>query len=221
MKLSGPQRWGLYGLALALTLAAVVWVERGSEDTAVVPTADRPAAETAQAPAERTKYSALGIDGLPMRAQEDAQGDPFSARSWDEMAAAEARRDAPPRPVVPQPPPMPFTYMGRLIEDKQVAVFLTRGEQHYIVRKGDMLERSYRVEEIGDNGMVLTYLPLKRKQQLSFDSAGGEGARGRGRAARNDDRDLPPEIGGGSEQEDAAWQGGGQISAKSVERDDE
>jgi len=223
MKLTSRQRWAVYGIALVLTLGAVVWVERASDESTPVAVApEKPdTAEQARTTEESRKRSALGIDGLPTRTHENANGDPFSPRSWEQMAAEEARRDQPPpRPVVPQPPPMPFTYMGKLIEGKETRVFLTRGEQHFIVRQGDTLEHRYRVEEIGENGMVLTYLPLKRKQQLSFASAGDDARSGRARPARYDEANDAVDTHDSPEEADPAWQSGGQISRNNPEQDE-
>ena len=71
---------------------------------------------------------------------------------------------------VPQPPPLPFSYMGKLVEGKVTTIFLTHDDENYIARLGDTINERYRVEEIGEDQMVLTYLPLKRRQHLAYET---------------------------------------------------
>lgn len=179
MNLSPTLRWALYGIALVGAIGAAIWVERDGADPAVVASAPeqqdssetQPSSQIGTAADETRKYSALGINGLPTRSHDGASADPFSPRSWKQMAADAARRDAPPRrPPVPQPPPLPFSYMGKLVEGKVTTVFLTNDDENYIARLGDTIDENYRVEEIGEDQMVLTYLPLKRRQHLAYET---------------------------------------------------
>jgi hypothetical protein len=201
MNVSPTLRWGFYGVALALAIGATLWVERDNEDAAVVSIAhaqqaspETPTGSPADTTTDETrKHGALGIDALPTRSYNGANTDPFSPRSWKQMAADAARRDAPPRPPpVPQPPPLPFSYMGKLVEGKVTTVFLTDDEQNYIARLGDTIEDDYRVEAIGENGMTLTYLPLKRRQQLAFDADTAPRSKStpRTRSTNGDDNDM-------------------------------
>ena len=96
-------------------------------------------------------------------------GNPADARSWAEAEAAR-RSAAPPPPSSPQAPPLPFTYMGRMIDGKRVAVFLTNGngDRTWVVRPGDKIDDVYRVDAIGEGTITLTYLPLDVRQELSL-----------------------------------------------------
>ena len=47
-------------------------------------------------------------------------------------------------------------------------MFLAKQDRNYIVRAGDTIEGTYLVEKIGDEALVLVYLPLKAKQTLAF-----------------------------------------------------
>ena len=179
MNLSPTLRWALYGVALVGAIGAAIWVERDGADPAVVANAPerqdspktQPSSQTGTAADETREDSALGIDSLPTRSHHGASADPFSPRSWKQMAADAARRDAPPRPPpVPQPPPLPFSYMGKLVEGKVTTIFLTHDDENYIARLGDTINERYRVEEIGEDQMVLTYLPLKRRQHLAYET---------------------------------------------------
>jgi hypothetical protein len=77
----------------------------------------------------------------------------------------------PPKPVPPPPPnapPLPFTYLGKKVEDRQWEVFLARGEQTYIVRDQTVIDGAYRVESIRPPILSITYLPLNQVQTLTI-----------------------------------------------------
>jgi len=114
----------------------------------------------------------LDLGRLAGRIQRDAAGELFHALSWAGLAAEEVRRNAPPPPPPPQAPPLPFTFMGKLIDANEVTVFLTNGIQNWVVGAGDTIEAAYRVDAIGDRVMTLTYLALGQQQALAI----GEGA---------------------------------------------
>ncbi|HLU77638.1 MAG TPA: hypothetical protein VKZ48_07035 [Burkholderiales bacterium] len=198
MRLTSAQRWSVYAAGLAVAIGAAVWVDREGDDAAVMPSAfanASPLPPAAEAPPDdEQKHAALAIDGLPVRDYSGANGDPFSPRSWKEMAVQEAMRDAPPLPPPePQPPPLPFSYMGKLIDGKETTVFLTRNDRNYVARVGETLDSVYRVEEIGEDDMVLVYLPLKHRQEMSFerDAMPVASVASRGRRAPIDDGDSP------------------------------
>ena len=81
------------------------------------------------------------------------------ARSADEIAAA-------PAPMPPAPPPVPFTYLGRLAEGEQTTVFLAAGDRNLVVKAGDVIDNTYRVDEVGERVLMLTYLPQNVQQPL-------------------------------------------------------
>lgn len=77
----------------------------------------------------------------------------------------QAQRVAPPAPTAP---PLPFVYMGKILNDGNRAVFLTRNDKPYIARAGDVLDGTYRVDAIQPPTLELTYLPLSQKQTLDI-----------------------------------------------------
>jgi hypothetical protein len=83
------------------------------------------------------------------------------ARPADQIAAA-----PPPPPPPPAPPPMPFTYLGRLAEGPQTTVFLAAGDRNLVVKAGDVIDNTYRVDEVGERMLMLTYLPQNVKQLI-------------------------------------------------------
>jgi hypothetical protein len=93
-----------------------------------------------------------------------ARRDLFSARNWNPPP--------PPAPVVEAPPPMapplPFAYLGKKLEAETWEVYLSRGEQTFIVREGQTLDGTYRIDKIAPPSMALTYLPLGQPQTLTI-----------------------------------------------------
>jgi hypothetical protein len=66
----------------------------------------------------------------------------------------------------PPAPPLPFRYIGRVVQDGRVEVLLLRGAQHFSVAAGDTLGAQYRVERVSEAEVVFTYLPLNIQQSL-------------------------------------------------------
>jgi hypothetical protein len=199
MAIPAKQRWILYCVALALTLIAVRWA--GGQDPANSRAAGasrgneaaRPAREASASTAATEQVPELRLDRLGTRSPAAPAGDPFQARSWAPPPDPEATRPRP--PPRPQAPPLPFTYMGKMMDGNTIVVFLANEDRNYVARVGETLDGTYRVERIADNELVVTYLPLKIKQTLPLGgdtgtaSASAPAPRAQGRAARRNDED--------------------------------
>lgn len=72
------------------------------------------------------------------------------------------------RPAKPVAPPLPYVYMGKMLERGELTIFLTRQDKPYVVHAGDVLDNQYRVDAIHPPVVELTYLPLKQKQVLNI-----------------------------------------------------
>jgi hypothetical protein len=109
----------------------------------------------------------LDLDALAARSEEmpvdeaSRKVDPFAPRSFSAPAAA----DAPKAPQKPVAPPLPFRYLGKMLEDGRLAVFLAHGEESLSVSAGQRIG-DYRVDKVTESEVVFTYLPLKTKQTL-------------------------------------------------------
>jgi len=177
MAIPAKQRWIIYAVALALTLVAVRWAggQDGAENgVAAARQADEAAKPARGAPAGAAateRVPEVRLDLLGSRTSPAPAGDPFQARSWAPAPEPEpaSRRRLPPPP--PQAPPLPFAYIGKLVEDATTTVFLARQDRNYVVRAGDTIDGTYRVERIADEALVVTYLPLKIQQTLPFGEA--------------------------------------------------
>jgi hypothetical protein len=140
--------------------------------TRATPT-DRPADTTAAAPprplAEQRQRS------IP-----SAQGNAFAVLHWLPPAPVAAPAPSSPPVIAPPPPapapsapPLPFVFVGML--EKGTArpqAFLAKGEALLIVGAGDVLDnKTYRIESLSPQEVVMTYLPLNLRQTLR--AAGG------------------------------------------------
>lgn len=171
----------LGGAAVATLLAALFAPEdegsivgpatatpRQMERVAVAPLAA--ATATAAAPANR----ALAIE--PRRALEDEEAATlFAKQSWqpetpkkimlDQQAAQAALPAA--RVDANSPPPLPFQFLGRFVDEGKAAYFLQAGERNVVARPGDTLEERYRFDGVVQGALQFTYLPLNLKQTLA------------------------------------------------------
>ncbi|MDE1164590.1 MAG: hypothetical protein PW845_04220 [Pseudomonas sp.] len=101
-------------------------------------------------------------------------GDLFAAKSWKPLATLATVTEQPVNPTTvvqaPSAPPMPFQFIGRLDDRRDLQVFLQNGEKIYVVRKGDVIDDTWRIETISDKELRLVYLPLHLAQTLSVGS---------------------------------------------------
>jgi len=95
----------------------------------------------------------------------------FDSKSWYTPPPVQV---APVPAYVPPPQPMapalPFTFTGRMLDGKEVTVFLSRGDQHYTVKEKDVLDDTYRIDKISEGEAVLTHLPTNTQQTLLFNT---------------------------------------------------
>lgn len=97
----------------------------------------------------------------------------FAAQSWyvPPPPAPLMVTAPPPPPTPPSAPPLPFKFIGKLDDRQQLQVFLLRGEQVLVVREGDLIDKTYKVQRIDAERMTLVYLPLDIAQSLAVGSA--------------------------------------------------
>lgn len=169
------------GGALAATLLAAQWVsgEDGGEDGGTdleqsvesrIPrkesrtTESRVASEAPRETANEAEH--LQLERLERRKFSAQAGDIFRRQSW-------APPPPPPsKPPPPSPPPLQFKYLGRVIEGDETRVFLALAERNYIVKPGENIDSQYRMDEVSDHAITLTYLPLNAKQMLAIAGSG-------------------------------------------------
>ncbi|MCC7597261.1 hypothetical protein IGS61_07170 [Janthinobacterium sp. FW305-129] len=127
-------------------------------------------ATAAAAPANR----ALAIE--PRRGLDDEKAATlFAKQSWqpetpkkimlDQQAAQATRTVA--AVDANAPPPLPFHFLGRFVDEGKAAYFLQAGERNVVARPGDTLEERYRFDGVVQGALQFTYLPLNLKQTLA------------------------------------------------------
>ena len=80
------------------------------------------------------------------------------AREEAAARAAAAARELANQPVVPQPPPIPYTYLGRFGPSSRPIAVLTVGEEIHNVLLGDILDGKFRLVTIGLESVELEYV---------------------------------------------------------------
>jgi hypothetical protein len=166
-----PRQLALGG-ALAVTLAATAWVATRPEDDT---------ASTVAAPARRA------VSVAPSSAASVAAvATPGERQPWADVPAAQLAAwqppalppppAPPPQPPAPPPPPMapplPYQMIGRLLEGegaKAVDVAMLSGPNTLLtVKRGDVIDGQWRVEQVTPSGVSLTWLPAKLPQNIVF-----------------------------------------------------
>ncbi|MGH8332173.1 MAG: hypothetical protein ACRES0_17360 [Pseudomonas sp.] len=159
-----------FGVAAALTWMPEYFTssyEAGDASVAAVATPTNSKARGVLPAASAGKTPAVVKDLSPV-------GDLFAARSWkvEPQLATVIEQPVNLTPVVqvPTAPPMPFQFIGKLNDRSDLQVFLQNGEKIYVVRKGDVIDDTWRIEGISDVELSFIYLPLHLSQTLSVGS---------------------------------------------------
>jgi len=107
-----------------------------------------------------------------------AKNDAFGSKNWKPAPppkkvvkakpVAQPVAAPPPPPPAPTAPALPFTYLGRMVDAGVTTVFLAQQHVSLAVKTGDTINNVYRVDQITDTTVSLTYLPLNAKQQLNL-----------------------------------------------------
>jgi hypothetical protein len=93
----------------------------------------------------------------------------FVATSWF-VPPPPPPKALPVKPLPPPPPsapPLPFSYLGRYVEDGKLTLMLVRADRIYTVSEGELIDNTYRIGAVSGSLLELTYLPLNIKQTLN------------------------------------------------------
>lgn len=166
-------------MAVALVLAAglVVFGDKTPEDAVAEPVeraSIRPAAPGVRS--ESGKEAAPAILRLLPREtliggdERFGQEGPavFGRQDWTPPPPPPPPAQAAPPPPPPSAPPLPFTYIGKSLQEGRWEIFLARGDRTYLVREAAVIDGTYRVDAIKPPVLTLTYLPLNQVQQLNI-----------------------------------------------------
>ncbi len=155
---------GFLGLSAALAWAPGHWFGEGDEGALFT---GKPA-PTGAAPS-------VGV-GSPAKKPEQASRDLFPAQQWTKPQALATVTEqpvvvAPAVAAAPTAPLLPFQFVGRMGDRDDLQIFLQSGEKLYVVRQGDVIDDTYRLDRVSANELDLVYLPLHQSQTLSVGSA--------------------------------------------------
>ncbi|MBZ3663590.1 hypothetical protein [Pseudomonas monteilii] len=158
---------GFLGVSAALAWAAGHWF---GQDDGVAAFAGKPA-PTGPVGAAEPVGAALAAKG-----PEQASRDLFPKQQWTKPQALATVTEQPvvAAPVVaaaPAAPELPFQFIGRMGTNDDLQIFLQSGEKLYVVRQGDVIEDTYRLDRVSAEELSLVYLPLHQSQTLSVGSA--------------------------------------------------
>ena len=82
-----------------------------------------------------------------------------------------AQQREPARPAAPrEPPPLPFIYLGQMVDQGKTTVFVGRGDDHYDVAPGLVIDDTYKVERVTETQVTFVYVPLGARQVLAVPS---------------------------------------------------
>lgn len=175
-----PRHIGM-GVALAAAAGLVLFGDSAPETELAEPV-ERAAAATATAAARSAAPSISKTGGdvaiarlIPRETLIGASGDRFgegdnslfARHDWTPPPPPPSN-EPPPEPPPPSAPPLPFTFIGKSLQDGVWEIYLARGERTYLVRDGETIDGTYRVDAIRPPVLTLTYLPLEQRQQLNI-----------------------------------------------------
>ncbi|MCY4746069.1 hypothetical protein NYO99_13870 [Pelomonas sp. UHG3] len=160
------------GSALVATLAATAWVATRPQDPA----------EPVAAPVRRPAAAASVPSAMPVAAaapgarQPWAEASPAQLAAWQPPPPPPAPPAPPPTVAAPPPPPMaptvPYQMIGRVVDGEgaqAVEMALLSGPSKALsVKRGDVIDGQWRVEQVSPSGVSLTWLPAKLPQNIVF-----------------------------------------------------
>lgn len=154
MKLTVNRFW--LGLALALTVAATVTVGGPTQESQIA----EPIVKTTP-----VKHSApLRLSELKRPVMEVTETNPFAPKSWYVPPPPQPAQD-----IKPAPPPLPFSYKGKLEEgDGRQFFYLAKGNESFVLSVGDTFGGSYKLESVRADVLAIRYLPLSVVQTLRY-----------------------------------------------------
>ncbi|NHZ99840.1 hypothetical protein [Massilia sp. CCM 8734] len=170
--MSAALKRALLGAALLATLLAA-WYAPAPDGAVVESSAPARAPGPAQGARVRGASAPL-VDVLAIRARDGDDDDDDDAGLFVGAARpAEAATAPPPAPAplaepAAQLPPLPFRVLGTHEQAGKTVVFLQQNEFNHVVRVGDTIGDTYKVESLEGSTLTLRYLPMNQTQTLDL-----------------------------------------------------
>jgi hypothetical protein len=160
------QRIGLVAAILAVAALAGWWISREAPPEPAPPSRAQPSPSGPVVPRRPGNVPPLqkaGAENAPAPAQ---VSDIFAVHTWEPppppMPAPEAVAPPP-----PQAPPLPFRFLGRIVEPGQAPVFLlVDGDRVRPVKVGQRIGDAYRLEKFEGGQLYFRYRPMNVVQSL-------------------------------------------------------
>lgn len=172
MTMNTTTRWLVYTVFLAITLF-LVWKTPESDyssESIVQPVANT----TQHVSVNTTPSNSSGVDdglsAMNPRVQSDQEILVNLFESY-QKPTVQLRPKTEPKPRFvskPTAPPLPFKYIGKLVEGTEIKVFLLEGQALHIVKQGDKLANKYQLKAIDENQLTWIYLPMNMTQKMSI-----------------------------------------------------
>ena len=157
---SALTRWLILGTALLATVVASVWPRDEDKTTpeVVAPVMRRDDAPAkGRQPSSQLELPALGDRLERPRTPAEIQ-DLFGSKDWNPPPPPVRQKPLP--PPAPTAPPFPYAVAGSVADANGLMIVFNRERQDFVLRIGDILEQTYRVEAIDAQSVTVTYLPL-------------------------------------------------------------
>ena len=166
------RHWVL-GAALALSLAATLWMSQ--QDEAEESAAVQPVAGSRRSAPAAAARATPPTDPAPAVAWSPVQREPWEPPADAGFAAWSPPPPPPAAPAPPPPPPpavtapaFPYQLIGRLVDGDQSQALLAGPTRSLAVKAGELVDGQWRVDQISDSGLSLTWLPAKLSQTIAF-----------------------------------------------------
>jgi hypothetical protein len=174
-----PARGALAVIGLALIASIVSGREQPqTESTRSPQTESARSPHTAPRAAEEASLADLDLAKLRRENGPAAVSDLLAPRAAPPPPPHYAGQAGPalaPPPPAPVAPPLPFAYLGKIIDGGKTTVFVARGADHYSVESGAEIDQ-YKVEHVTDRQITFVFRPLGMRQVLDVPQPGQEAA---------------------------------------------
>ncbi len=124
-----------------------------------------------------SKSAVRDVPAVSTKSSDEERSDPFAPRHWRATEPAvpipasviplPAQVTAAPS-IAPQPPALPYKFVGQMDDGGRLVLYLGRGEQVFLGRLGETIEGEYKIVAITPNQITFEYLPAGTTQILSI-----------------------------------------------------
>lgn len=163
-------KWALVGCSILAIVMTAAFGTANAPRTKAGPSAGPDAARMRNVSQRSPEESHVELERLhrpaPQKNEEGEIGNVFGVTSWY-VPPPPPPPVKPPPPPPPTAPPMPFSYLGLYEDAPKKVIMLVKGDRVYTVSEGDVIENTYRVDQVSPGTVEMTYLPLNIKQSIN------------------------------------------------------